>query len=68
MDADDASRCVVGEGVDSQLIYRDACNVTFNDFLTDNLIIVGAVGIAFGLFEVSLLHRLGRGGEVACRM
>ena len=40
--------------VDSQLIYTSPCNESFNSFLEENLIIVGAVGIAFGLFEVSV--------------
>lgn len=47
-----------------QSIYRTACNVTFNMFLLDNLVTVGGVGIAFGLFEVSIsqLYIFGGGG------
>ena len=45
------STCDVG--VNQQLIYSSSCNETVLDFLNDNLIIVGGVGIAFGLFEVS---------------
>lgn len=36
----------------NQTIYSRPCNATFSQFITDNLIIVGGVGIAFGLFEV----------------
>ncbi len=50
---EDGPGCEIGDMVESQLIYSDSCNATFNQFLTSNLIVVGAVGIAFGLFEVS---------------
>lgn len=43
------NRCVVQE---RQSIYIRACNETFSDFLNSNLIIVGGVGIAFGVFEI----------------
>jgi len=35
-----------------QRIYIAPCNTSLNSFLEANLIIVGGVGIAFGLFEV----------------
>lgn len=38
--------------VNSQFIYTAPCNGSFSDFLSNNLIIVGGVGIAFGIFEL----------------
>ena len=35
------------------MIYIAACNNTVNDFLRSNLGVIGGVGIAFGLFQVS---------------
>lgn len=45
----DSMNCV---DVDSQSIHNTACNGIFSDFLNSNLITVGGVGIAFGIFEV----------------
>ncbi len=38
--------------IDDQIVYRASCNESVSAFLQSNLIIVGGVGIAFGLFEV----------------
>lgn len=37
-----------------QTIYTAPCNESLSQLLTENLVIVGGVGIAFGLFEVML--------------
>ena len=49
---DDSDDCGLFEGSLQQEIYTTSCNNSLNEFLESNLIIVGGVGIAFGVFEV----------------